>query len=55
MRRIALALLVLALTTAAAVPVSATPLRAEHRAGHKITYDWCSLMIDGERVWLWSA
>jgi len=34
---------------------AAGPAAAEHPRGHTITYDRYSLMIDGERVWLWSA
>jgi beta-galactosidase len=44
------ALLVLAAGTPSAVPAT-----AEHRTTHTISYDRYSLMIDGERVWLWSA
>jgi beta-galactosidase GanA len=37
------------LTTASAQPATSTA------RGHTITYDQYSLMIDGKRVWLWSA
>jgi beta-galactosidase GanA len=45
---------VVLLVPAGAVP-SAVPAVAEHRSTHTITYDRYSLMIDGERTWLWSA
>jgi beta-galactosidase GanA len=54
MRRILLALLAaaaLTLTTASVSPATAQP-RPE---AHTVTYDKYSLMIDGKRVWLWSA
>ncbi|HKE15396.1 MAG TPA: beta-galactosidase [Kofleriaceae bacterium] len=31
------------------------PAAAAHPTGHTVTYDRYSLMIDGQRVWLWSA
>ena len=33
----------------------AAPATAQSTAGHTVSYDRYSLMIDGERVWLWSA
>ncbi|HEV2783812.1 MAG TPA: beta-galactosidase [Actinophytocola sp.] len=55
MRKILLVLLALALAAVPAGPVGPASARAEHRTTHTITYDQYSLMIDGERVWLWSA
>jgi beta-galactosidase GanA len=43
--------LTLALAPAPAVPAAAAP----PAAGHTVTYDRYSLMIDGHREWLWSA
>src|SRR5262245_57188184 len=32
-----------------------SPATTEQAVGHTVTYDRYSLLIDGERVWLWSA
>ncbi|HEX6470109.1 MAG TPA: beta-galactosidase [Streptosporangiaceae bacterium] len=45
-----------ALMLTAATPArSAQPAAAGRAASHAVTYDRYSLMIDGRRVWLWSA